>query len=68
MITRFYTGYPFTDCHHNTCAFMAQNRWKNPFRVIATQGECVRVANARMGDFDEYFTFTRWLNVDFDDL
>ncbi len=68
MIARFHTGDPFADFHNNTRTFMTQYCREHTFRIITGQGKCISVADAGMGDFYQYFTLTRRLHINFNDL
>ena len=41
------------DFDHHAGALMAENGWKQPFRIIARQGEFVGMADAGRLDFDQ---------------
>ncbi len=47
---------------------MTQYCREHTFRIITGQGKCISVADAGMGDFYQYFTLTRRLHINFNDL
>ena len=67
MIARLYACDPRADFADDACAFVPQDRRKDPFRVFSFERVRVGVANARRHDFDEHFARLRSVEIDFVD-
>ena len=68
MIAGLDAGDAFADFHHDAGTFMAEHCREHTFRVVATQGKGIGVANAGVGDPDQYFAFLRRRHIDLDDF
>lgn len=68
MVVRFDVGYVFIDFNYNVGFFVIENYWEYIFWVIFGEGKCVGMVNVGMGDFNQYFIFFRWCNVNFNDF
>lgn len=68
MVVRFDVGYVFIDFNYNVGFFVIENYWEYIFWVIVGEGKCVGMVNVGMGDFNQYFIFFWWCNVNFNDF
>ena len=68
MVTRLDARDALTDLHDDTSALMTENHRENAFRIVAGQGEGIRMANAGVGNFDQNFALLGRGDVELDDF
>ena len=68
MIAHFQRGDALAHLDHNASAFMAQNGWENPLRIIARARELIRVTQPRCLNLNQNLARLRTLKVHFHNL
>jgi hypothetical protein len=68
VIAWLHARYTFADFDDDTGTFVAEHNRKQAFRIITRKGKGIRVAYARIRDFDQHFASARRLYVDLNDL
>src|SRR5262245_11261314 len=58
VVALFHRRHTGAGVDNDTCAFVAENSWKESFRIGARQSEFIGVANAGSLDFDQNFART----------
>src|SRR3546814_900477 len=64
VIALFQAAHARPDIHHHTGTLVAEDGWKDAFRVSAGQGEGVGMADAGGLDLDQYLAGFRALQID----
>ncbi|MCY1520836.1 hypothetical protein D9M68_556280 [compost metagenome] len=68
VVARLQRRHAFADLDHDAGAFMAQHGREQAFRIVAAEGEGIRVADTGVRDLYQHFAALRGRDVDFNDF